>query len=378
MMRFLISGGALLKVISLAAIFCACSGPEAKVFKEIDFEPSNLLDSSKFEVRVLKLEAHKEGMIHSIAQVEIWQDYIFVLDNLQSRKLLVFNMDGEFVCQVGVTGRGPGEYVHPWSFSFDEQSNCLAVLDRAQDKVVFYELSSFGYVKELQLPFSATKFLFLEDGKIAWFGSQTDSYIIITDGDGVVVREHLPRIYNPGVIKGSGINNMFYADGEVLFHTPFSSDLFSVVSDSTYCKYGVNLGKNQIVSEAELKGLSETNRDYLALVTAGRKAHSISYYNTDSQIYCSFVVDGALCIGIYDKETDEAYYYLKDHFIDLLALPIFYNPVGTYDEWLVSVINNMDVLDKLESQMSFNDQIEFVLRAIDEDSGFHLLLLRCL
>lgn len=343
---------------------------------DIIFELCEQTDSTKFEFKIIKLETKKEALLHSIAQVEIFQDYIFVLDNIQSRKLLVFNKNGEFISQIGRPGKGPSEYTYPWSFGINEDKANIVILDVAQNKMLVYDLYTFEPISEIQLDFSATKFVFLEDGNIVWNGPHTDSHILVTDEKGTIIKTYLPRIFNPNVIIGNATENLYIIEDEIFFNPPFSSDIYSINTDSTFCKFNISLDKHKTISESELKNFNINNRDYIDYMTNSKKAHLFNYYNTTDFIYSKFVIDKTLFIGIYDKQNNKANYISKNNFISSLALPDFYNPVGTYNEWIISVINNFDVLDKLELNHFFNPQIKGSLEQINENSGFYLLLLR--
>lgn len=360
--------------LNLSIILTNCNLKDNEEFFDLTFNVKEQIDSTNFKFKIIKLESKKESFLHSISQVKIFQDYIFVLDNNQSRKLLVFTKTGEFVDQIGMLGKGPGEYVYPWSFAINENKNNIAILDASQNKMLLYDLNTFKYLKEVKLNFSATKFAFLKDGNIIWHASHADSYIIITDENGIIIKSLLSKVFKPGITVGNAILNLYKAEDEILFNPPFSSKIFNIHMDSVSCKYNIFIDKHPIISEFELKKFNSNTRDYINYINNSKKAHSFNYYYTTNFIYSRFIIDKRLFIGIYDKQNNKANYISKNNFINSLALPDFYNPIGTYNEWVISVINNFDILDKFEHNHFFNPQIKGSFEQINEDSGFHLLL----
>jgi hypothetical protein len=78
---------------------------------------------------------------------------IALLDILQ-QQVLVYSGDGEFLGRAGRGGRGPGEFVSPYSLTFLSDGG-FAVSDIQQAKVVFFG-SDLGYLRELSgFPFMA-------------------------------------------------------------------------------------------------------------------------------------------------------------------------------------------------------------------------------
>lgn len=366
------------KIILTSIIFLslACSPLEKEGILPIVFENKEFVDSSMFDVSIIELELTEESIIHSISQVVVFHDYVFVLDNMQSRKVLVFNKTGEFIKQIGFNGRGPGEYLHPWSLSIDKKNQHLAVLDQSQNKLILFDIPTMEFVKEKFYSFDATKAEFLSDGNIAWYGSQTNSYVLITDSVMKTLNEFLPRVFNPGITTGSSIKNLFSNDSEALFYSPFSTDIYEINNDSVAIKYAFKFGEFKSVPESDLVRFSVTNRDYIDYIKNSPSIRACDFYNTSNIVYCNFIVNKDSYLAFHIKSSQKSFYINKEELIRNLGLPKFYNPVGVYEEYLISSINNLDVLNTFESGGRLNAQIENKLRGVQEDGGFNLLLLK--
>lgn len=107
---------------------------------------SQLLYSSFLSApNVVVLETSDNCVIQRIHSLDIFQDKIYILDD-QSNKLLVFNMDGTFLYNIGHAGRGNGEYVELSDFSIDRQHGFVYLWDEAMDQALKYDVQSRQFV----------------------------------------------------------------------------------------------------------------------------------------------------------------------------------------------------------------------------------------
>jgi hypothetical protein len=78
------------------------------------------------EPEYIALESKQECMLGEITKIALSDSFIYVSDG---KKLLQFKRDGEFVKQIGLVGRGPGEYSSVADFYIDEQRRKIFLLD---------------------------------------------------------------------------------------------------------------------------------------------------------------------------------------------------------------------------------------------------------
>jgi hypothetical protein len=353
-----------------------CLQKETDTLTTIRFVSEDIIDNENFEVAVLELESTKESMIHGISQLLTYGNYIFVLDNMQSRRINIYDTTGKYIDQLGINGKGPGEYLHPWSISINRVKKEIAVLDAGQSKVFYYDLINFSFIKSSEIPIDATKMEFLDNDLIAWYGSQPQSHILVTDTLYNTVQELIPKEFNPVHKKGYGTSNLFTSGSEVLFYTPFSPNLYTINSDSAVLKYAVEFKGHRFTPIKELKRFDENKDDYIKYISESSYIQFCDFYDTHRIMYCNFYADGEMFMGFLKKSNNRAIYHTKDNLIKSLKLPKFFNPVGQYNDYLVCTINNMSVLDSYETGAVFNPQIDAELIKISEDSGFFMLLIK--
>lgn len=82
------------------------------------------------DFKIVPLETSDKCLIGNISQIEIFNDTIYVLDSSIAKALFVFDNKGKFIRKIGTVGKGPGEYINPLSFTFDEKNSQIQILDR--------------------------------------------------------------------------------------------------------------------------------------------------------------------------------------------------------------------------------------------------------
>lgn len=104
--------------------------------------------SDKFDIKPVVLETTQESLIGRIKKVMVYKNRIYVFDQLVSKSLFVFNLDGDFLFKISPYGRGKGEAMYLTNFDiFDEDIYFLSSLDR---KILDYDING-NFVKEIRL-----------------------------------------------------------------------------------------------------------------------------------------------------------------------------------------------------------------------------------
>ncbi|WP_162198200.1 6-bladed beta-propeller [Geofilum rubicundum] len=367
----------LISILCLWPFFQGCKEHRVEPLQNIQFVEENIIDIARFELSTLELEATEESYLHGVSQFLNYGNLFFILDNVQSKKINIYDESGKYIKQLGSNGRGPGEYVQPWSISIDRNNHRIAVLDVGQNIVLYYDLDDFSFIRADHIPFNATKMEFLGKGNIGWYGSQTENaYILITDSLNNIIQELIPRNFNPGYIKGSATKNLSASDSMVLFYTPHSPILYDINADSAKLKHHVSFENFDFPSISELTNFKENNDDYINYIKENSYIQFCDFYDTPTNLYCNFFVDKKMYFGFYDKSNNRAIYHSKDKLMEFLKIPQFFNPVGVLKDFLICRINNVDVLKNYEAGAVHNKQIDKELRAIEEDSGFVMLLIK--
>jgi len=163
-------------VILISFLFaCSCQYknrqmPENKgIVVDLDvYEDKNFKASDIFKnCRTIILETKIECLIGNISDIQVYDGKIFIHDKTIGKSLLVFDMNGKFICRIGNFGRGPGEYSNINDATIDQDNKVVYVLDSHRKILLKYSLEgeyiSSVSIKEDNVSFRSIQYF---DGKI--------------------------------------------------------------------------------------------------------------------------------------------------------------------------------------------------------------------
>lgn len=110
---------------------------------------SDIVDS----LEIIKLDNRDEALIGSYALL-VGNRYIGARYVRQPYKL--FTRQGQFVCDVGTVGQGPGEYTTLYDSQIDEQHNRIYLLPWPDKKILVYDLEG-NHLQDIPLAFLMRK-----------------------------------------------------------------------------------------------------------------------------------------------------------------------------------------------------------------------------
>lgn len=106
---------------------------------EVNPELSESISLSEIasNVEIIILETVESSLIRGITNLEITNQYIFIND--AGRRVLQFDLSGNFVRQIGKQGRGPDEYSFVYNIAADPNNEILYV--SSQRKILCYDFT---------------------------------------------------------------------------------------------------------------------------------------------------------------------------------------------------------------------------------------------
>ena len=164
---------------------------------------SNLFDS----VTIIPLETN-DSCLMDYPSVKIIRDTIYIKT---SKKILQFNIKGEFIRQIGKQGKGPGEYGYIDSYWIEENSNSIYI----QSNSIYICYNTKGeYKKDIKAPIMSMYFA-IQNNKIytSNIPYQNDSNFLSTyDINGTLIKKQFhtdkySRGYNAPIVYGSGLSS---------------------------------------------------------------------------------------------------------------------------------------------------------------------------
>ncbi len=175
-------------------------------------------------VEYIPLENNKESMLGGIMDVQLTADYIFVKHN-GSRLLTQFDRSGKFIRHIGKEGRGPKEYGLMRIFSLDEKNKLIYIHTNWTRKILVYNFDG-EYVNTIKLDgFDRMQMVWARDSVLVSFsepGMGTESFVFMEtnfNGDTLqTTQNHLfweKKGENSFMVSYWGRNNFYLASNKL-------------------------------------------------------------------------------------------------------------------------------------------------------------------
>lgn len=298
-----------------------------------DFNQSGNLSEFLEITELIPLETNQKCLINRINKVVTYESKIFVFDE-NSQRILLFNHDGTFIRQIGMPGKGPGEYLEISDFDIDRVRNLVYVLD-------FQKIHTFSlngeFQKTTKTQFMAQKLLVLNSNEIIFNGAGRDDRIFITDSTFRINQSFFPYTLAHRITPYYSFSKF---NENSIFHLPYCDTLFDFIgqqpSPSLYIDFN---GKNFTNSDFEHLSQGEKNNLFDYILKGGKYANCLGFLPVKNHVYMVVLYSKSAYWGFYNMDTDE-YSFVSNKKIknDIFGSFMYFNPVGTTtDEYILAV-----------------------------------------
>jgi hypothetical protein len=279
---------------------------------EIDFH--TLIDTTSY--RFVKLELTEGSLIGTVDKIGIIEDKIVILDLSANKSVFMFDMEGNFIRQVGRKGRGPGEYIEAGNFVLDYDGGHIIISDNSSLRQLFYNLDG-RFIKEYRLrknpmAYVDGRFFFASDPH--WDGNSGKYEVTEIDTLSQIIGGYYPR--KRFVEKPDGYymkQFYFYQDEKDCYFVPmFTDELYSLTKDGIELKYRFGFKDRAVdYDKSERAMVLDENRFHnitnLA-ITDDLDYHFEGPYGTRD----GFVVYGNMESGIVEATNTDVYFKNPD------------------------------------------------------------------
>lgn len=145
-------------LMTILCLFCltGCNSVQIKQNEDVyiaDIDNAQkeefVLQSSIYQkVNPIILESGEGSLIGTIDKIQVFDNFILVLDRRMSRSLFVFDNQGNFIRRIGNTGKGPGEYMRPGDFTIDDKGFAY-ILDSDRQSILKYEINTGNHINTI-------------------------------------------------------------------------------------------------------------------------------------------------------------------------------------------------------------------------------------
>lgn len=368
-----------MKVLTLLLcllILSACNNPKSKLKYEVDeilvtTEKGNPLILSDFcsKVSYRRLQTDNLNPIGTIDKIILHRDRIYILDS-KTKKIFVFNQNGNFLTQINKFGRGPGEYSNISDFLIDSINDNIELWDNGNKKIIkmdregnFLNENPFSLYVDKFCKLSSNSYLFYACNYLNpdFFNDESFNAILL-DSSNNLMSSYLP-IHETRYLK-SGENNLFvkYGNG-VNIIVPFDNQLYHVSLTGIKVKYKIkflnyNLPDDFLESYKNIDvndraAISQGFRQLINEVNENSYAGGIhNVFENDKILFFQYRVPKmANFTTIYSKKTKKVSVGIPENDLDL---GLFGEPMALNGDTLITYIYPSDLINKFQSIESSN------------------------
>ncbi|MBW6480878.1 MAG: 6-bladed beta-propeller [Bacteroidales bacterium] len=337
------------------------------------------------EVEYIPLETGEGSMLRRVANVIVCDSLLFVSDG---STLFLFGRSGEFIRQIGTSGRGPGEYNYVRNFNIDRNNQDIYILALPNVMV-------FGFDGKYRRSFSADyrpSQVVMKDENTLMFhlfnmsGPSPDTAYswYITDKEGVVlskIRNHFKRVSQPGIIVPN--SPLYVHDGSPRF-LEFGMDTLYYFKNSVMTPYAIfNRGKLKMDPDLHL-----TPDTYKEVTDRVRERIWISEIIENSRylfVNISWGLSDSVSRCLFEKENMGLTVLKENGFEDdQNAGPVFWPKFISEDNTMVDHIDALRFLQIIRSEKpglpsagrKASERLERLEKELTETSNPVLMLVR--
>jgi len=318
-----------------------------------NFKSSGNLSDFLEVVKLIPLETSQESLIDEVDKVVQFRENIYVFD-LKSQKLLLFNLKGKFLGQIGQRGKGPGEYIEIHDFQVDTINELIYLLDFRKIHI----FSTKGkWIRTENTEFMALALCKSANNEFVFYGGGRDDRIYKTNSDFKVINSFFPYSL---AYRMSPRYPLSYYKNEILFHIPTCDTIFTLKDGKQkplmYLDFnGYNFTKNDF----DRLPMTEQDNLYDYLRNSGKYVMCHGFLPLKNCAFISMNYSNTAYIGFYNLKTDQySFVQLRKLTNDIFGPFMVLLPTGvTNDEFIFSVPPDKLIKDRNSSFYKKNIEI---------------------
>lgn len=264
------------KLLIIAILLNACEYKSAnKNYNEVidiivDLDNQSTLPASTFidNFEYVLLEYTNQSLIGNIRKIELSDSSILIMDG--NKKLLHFNIHGQFLNEIGSIGKGPGEYINILDFSIYDDK--VWVFDGWNIKVYekdgtfsgFLDLRNGELNKVSVRNMEVTKDgIYLYNGFEPIWNIKNNSLVYLADHLALKKKSHFDIYYNDKIHYANMMTSGSTMDKSregILFFKFFNDTVYYLTGEGFTKKYAYDFGnKSLTINEREMLKVNNTS-----------------------------------------------------------------------------------------------------------------------
>ena len=286
----------------------------------IDIDSIKTVDALKMssiftKARAIILEETDYSLIGMINKLQVYENYVFVLDISVAKKLFIFDRkSGKYIRQIGSFGQGPGEYLFMVDFCLDIANREAYIYDAGKQMLHKYNFDNGKHIKSINMRYNEKFFHYImylnnkiyanvlnHDNLLVEFDIKTNNYKEFLNADE----------YNCGWNDASfrAPNSFFISDlDSPKFVEIFMSTVISI--DETGLRPYLTVKSKDWVKKSDLPPDIDSDISGVLfddLPNKGRVCNIQNYMEYGDYIYFDYEGGFSCYFVVFNKKTNEAY-----------------------------------------------------------------------
>lgn len=349
-----------ISIILLFTIHTSCTNhAESNECETIKLKPvSTRQRMSQFisDIKYVKLSTPEIIPIGSIQEVVKYNNLYFIRHTPTNETVSVFDEKGEFLCNIGKKGRGPGEYTWLRNFAIDEKRGEIMLFNTNANEILYYKLNG-EYLRSRNVPINAFEFKYHNGNYIFYTGGMhneilnkdiTDLYsIYVYDENFALIDKHL-KITN----EFMGVSN-----GCLPSSIPTSANGWNILAPLWYhiyhlstngkltTRYYLDFGSLKCnIKEELLKDKGLITSFFLRLKKTGATYYPTYFFEMNDYLFFDFTSKEQYYTVFYDK-INKVPYVSETSPVNDVTDAGFGKAVGKDQNCLITAVEPSNIMD---------------------------------
>lgn len=323
-----------LRLISLfiltVFLLISCQSTNEKLEAEYIIDFSNEIkkgESQDFFInnKYIKLETNEESLIGSVTKLHISNDRIYVMDQVRTRGLFIFDKNGKFDFKITRIGNGPSEYMIISDFFVDEQTKTITLLANGR-KIIQFDYNG-NFILEHNIPLPHCSFILpLKQDKFALVNlvSAEDKFLVYLTGKDFKIQNNF--IENPDGWERIGrlqdVSYSGYNSERYLFSYVCSTVIYEFNNEGVYQKYQFLIPSGMELNRKIVQESKQLQEEDFVMKTFNYFSFD-SFFELKNKLFVEFSIKDKKYRGLFNKDTNVFNYFLLKNAAHKSNIPVY-------------------------------------------------------
>ena len=350
-------------------------------------KPIDIINASDIieDVILIPLETTSESLVTFHRKVIFHDNKIYVLDDLGSEALFIYDNNGNYLKTIGTKGQGPEEFSILHGMCIDKKNNNVILYDNGKRKMMFYDLEG-NYIKNITISYRQTdQFAISPSNNIIAITSKNDGNFHLEDYDKyrLIYSDTLGNIRSLGFEFDDNINlprswsKIFFNGDEILFYQQYTNSIYSITDTLIREKFRIDC-INFTPFDINLITSFENYEEFQKHIYTKTNLASYVAENTN---HLYFVIDNKkeAYKYFYDKRTGNHIGFKKMNY-NTEFFNTFKSNIFSYQDYFIGKASSEELMklkkERDKSGKPFSNKINKIIESLKDDDNDVLVLFK--